>query len=117
MKFNLLISSYASEQIKDYLDYLKIQYDIITANKILKDINDIFLRIEENPYQFPLWFSKNGIHVYRALIHKRNLVIFFKIRNNDATVEYFYSAKQNYLDLLKEYYYVKESDFIYREEI
>ncbi|MCD8067458.1 MAG: type II toxin-antitoxin system RelE/ParE family toxin [Lachnospiraceae bacterium] len=82
MAYKLIVSEYADELLDSIIDYLlfHLKSDQAAAH-LLDGIENIYSRMEENPYQFPpcndTYLAKKG---YReAIVPQMNYIVIFSI--------------------------------------
>ena len=89
MHYNLIISQRAEEMLDEIVNYL-IQHlkSRQAALRLLKDLEQVYCRLKENPYQFPIckedYLTKKE---YRVVPLKNiNYILIFKVLNDTVCV-------------------------------
>lgn len=108
MAYDLLITATAKKQMRGLVEYIAVELsNPQAAARLANALDDVFIRLEENPYAFPLchdWLLQQS--GYR-LIALKNVVVLFRIKEEgDAVkqiiVSYVFHGKQDYPNLIKD---------------
>lgn len=108
MAYDILITATAKKQMRGLVEYIAIELANPQAAARLADaLEEAFIRLEENPYAFPLchdWLLRQS--GFRS-ISVKNVIILFRIREEteakkkQIVVSYVFHGKQDYPNLVK----------------
>lgn len=89
MAYKLIVTKHADELLDSILFYLIYQLkNEQAAIHLLEEINKVYDRLEENPFQFPfskdIYLANNGY--YEAVVGQMNYIIIFSIRANVVNI-------------------------------
>lgn len=103
MAYNLIVTERADELLDNMLHYLIYRLKNKQAAKhLLDEVERIYVRLEENPLQFPLcrdrYLAERGY--YEAVTEQMNYVIIFSINANGVTIVGIFHQLENYYNKL-----------------
>lgn len=99
MAYNLLITEHADEQLDHVLHYLidRLKNEQ-AARHLIDEMNRIYDRLEENPFQFPLskdiHLANKGYH--EAVVSQMNYIVIFGIKRDVVNVVGIFHQMENY---------------------
>lgn len=99
MGYKLIITKVAEIQLDNLINYLLFEFQNESAAKnLLNSIEKIYLRIEENPYQFPVCNNPLLTQTkYReATLTSMNYVVIFRIQTECIYVMGVFHQRENY---------------------
>lgn len=99
MAYKLNVTEYAEELLDNILYYLLFQLKSeSTAKHLLDEIENIYVRLEENPFQFPIckdiYLAQKDYH--EATVPQLSYIIIFDIRNDTVNVMGIFHQMENY---------------------
>ena len=82
MAYNLIITDYANERIDNILQHFLFNYKSKQViSHFLNNLEEIYTRLEINPYQFPLLnYQKDNLKYRKAIMSNMNYMIIFRMR-------------------------------------
>ena len=99
MAYKLIVTEHADELLDHILYYLVYQLKNKQAAKhLLEEIDTIYDRLEENPWQFPLsqdvYLANKGYH--EAVVRQMNYTIVFSIIEDVVKIVGIFHQMENY---------------------
>ena len=98
MDYKLVISENAEREIDAVIDFLIEKQSLEQVSAFLDSLEKTYLRIKENPHQFPLDQSDilNMQGYRRAYIYDMGYVAFFRIESETINIVGIFNEKQDY---------------------
>lgn len=103
MEYNLLITMTAKKQISGLVEYIAVELaNPQAATRLADALDDVFVRLEENPYAFPLchdWLLQQS--GYRFITVK-NVIVLFRVKEEkkQIIVSNVFHGRQDYPNLI-----------------
>lgn len=99
MEFKIIYSKRAKLQLDNCLLYLsEVLNNKKAAEKLIMLVEDVLIRLEDNPYEFPLYDNENceskDYHV--ASLIKMQYKIIYKIENDKVFIVGFFSNLEDF---------------------
>lgn len=99
MSYKLVVTERAEELLDNLLLYLAVNLKNKSASAhLLNGIESIYLRLQENPLQFP--FSQDPILFYKgyrvAIVPEMNYIVIFSISEDIVNVVGFFHSLEDY---------------------
>lgn len=98
MSYSLKISPYAEQMFDNILEYLvKRLCNKFAASRLVSCVEDLYARMEDNPFQFPLiddeYLLERGYR--KAIVKSTNYMIIFRIEGNCVFIVGFFHELEN----------------------
>ena len=103
MGYSLNITDAAEHQLDNLVQYLLFELQTPSAaSHLMDEIQKIYLRLEDNPYQFPVSSNPHlKIKEYReAIVNNMSYVVIFRIDNECIYVIGIFHQLENYINYL-----------------
>lgn len=99
MSYKLVVTERAEELLDGLVMYLAVRLNNKpVAQHLLNGIDSIYMRLEENPFQFPVsrdpYLANKGYHV--AIVAEMNYIVVFNINEDTINVVGFFHQLENY---------------------
>ena len=99
MVYKLVITEHADKLLDDLVYHLLYRLKSEKAARhLLSEIENIYVRLEENPFQFPLsrdtYLANKGYH--EAVVLQMDYVVVFDIRDDVVNVVVIFHQLENY---------------------
>ncbi len=99
MSYKLVVTERAEELLDGLAMYLAVRLNNKpAAQHLLNGIDSIYMRLEENPFQFPgsrdPYLASKGYHV--AIVAEMNYIVVFNINEDTINVVGFFHQLENY---------------------
>ena len=99
MAYKLIVTEHADELLDNILYYLVYQLkNRQAARHLLEEMDSIYDRLEENPWQFPLsrdvYLANKGYH--EAVVRQMSYTIVFGIKENTVKIVGIFHHMENY---------------------
>lgn len=108
MAYKLLITSTAKKQISSLVEYIVLELaNPQAASRLADALDDVFIRLEENPYAFPLCHDELLQQSGYRFITVNHVVVLFRVKDEGDAVKQIivsnvFHGRQDYPKLIKD---------------